>query len=169
MRFITNQEDAELALHFLHKAESMAQKSKCLQAKCGAVIEYKRDIIGQGFNHPANEANRRCHLKKSDYHPKVTDNTCCIHAEQEAITDALTYGHIKKLAHSRLYFARIDNVNADIQYSKGEPFCTLCSKMALRFKIPEWVLLQEDGIALYDSIEYDRLSAAYGKPRNLNR
>jgi hypothetical protein len=40
----------------------------------------------------------------------------------------------------------------------GKPYCTICSKMALDAGVSEFVLLHDEGIAVYDTDEYNRLS-----------
>lgn len=54
------------------------------------------------------EDQRQCSCSKDSYHKKVTDKTCCIHAEQRAIMDALRKNP-DKIAGSRLYFIRLDD------------------------------------------------------------
>ena len=91
-------------------------------------------------------------------HPKVTDKTCCIHAEQRAIMDALI-NNSDKLFGSRLYFIRLDE--DDVPSKAGNPYCTICSKMVVDVGIQEFVLWHEKGICVYDSQEYNDLSYAY--------
>jgi deoxycytidylate deaminase len=92
---------------------------------------------------------------KDSLDKKVTDKTCCVHAEQRAIMDALK-SNSKKLENSRLYFTRIDKKGN--QKFAGEPYCTMCSKMTLDAGISEFVLYHKEGIAVYDAEEYNDLS-----------
>ncbi len=118
-------------------------------------------IIGSGFNGlPQNlESQRRCSYLKESYHEKVTDKTCCVHAEQRAIMDALRKNP-DKLSGSRLYFVRLDDCGKPLR--AGEPYCTICSKMVLDVGIDEFVLWHEKGICVYDSGEYNLLSFQFG-------
>ena len=43
----------------------------------------------------------------------------------------------------------------------GKPYCTICSKLALDVGIKEFVLWHKDGIAVYDTHEYNELSFAF--------
>lgn len=95
---------------------------------------------------------------KDGYHKKVTDKTCCVHAEQRAIMDALRKNS-EKLSGSRLYFIRLDK--AGNTSKAGKPYCTICSKMALDAGISEFVLWHEEGICVYDTEEYNTLSYEY--------
>ena len=74
-----------------------------------------------------------------------------MHAEQRAIMDALKH-HPDKIAWSRLYFIRLDENGLPAR--SGEPYCTLCSKMALDAGIAEFVLWKEKGVCVYDTDEY---------------
>jgi deoxycytidylate deaminase len=152
----------EEAIYYLGKTMEVAKKATCLRSKCGAIIVYKDGIIGEGKNHPPGnlESQRRCEVKKSEYNPKVTDKTCCIHAEGDAINDALKK-NANKLEGSTLYFARLD-LNDIFQYA-GEPYCTICSKFALDTGIESFVLWHEKGIVEYNTKEYNDLSFDYGK------
>ncbi len=104
------------------------------------------------------DSQRRCACSKYSYHKKVTDKTCCVHAEQRAIMDALK-NHSEKITDSRLYFIRLD-AGKNPAYA-GKPYCTICSKMALDVGIKEFVLYHEDGICVYGTDEYNMLSFQY--------
>lgn len=137
-----------------------AKKATCTRSKCGSIIVKDGQIIGKWYNSPPGEesSQKRCHCEKSSYDKKVTDKTCCIHAEQRAIFDALK-NVWSKINGSRLYFIRLDK-NEQPSIS-GEPYCTICSKSALDTGIKEFALLWENGWRVYDTKEYNNLSFAY--------
>lgn len=138
-------------------ASELAKQATCLRSKCGSIIVKDDEIIGTGFNSPPKnlETQRRCTNNKDDYHKKVTDKTCCIHAEQRAIFDALK-NNPEKIEGSILYFARLDE-NGNFQKA-GKPYCTICSKMALDVGISKFLLWHESGIKEYDTEVYNKLS-----------
>jgi deoxycytidylate deaminase len=149
------------ALEYLAKAADVAQDSTCERSKCGSLIVKLDEIIGQGFNSPPQnlESQRRCVCSKDAYHKKVTDKTCCVHAEQRAIMDALR-NNPDKIHGSILYFIRLkDNGTAS---RAGEPYCTICSKMALDVGIAEFVLWHDTGVCVYHTEEYNLLSFQFG-------
>ena len=160
MQYLTNNEE-KMALEFLHLSAELAKRATCERAKCGSIIIQAGEVIGEGFNSPPFnlETQRRCSLKKNSFHIKVTDKTCCVHAEQRAIMDALAKNP-NKLAGSRLYFIRLDE--DDKPTRAGEPYCTICSKMALDTGVAEFVLWDEKGVCVYNTEEYNDLSFEYG-------
>ncbi len=160
MRYLSGDEEKK-ALAYIAKAAEAAKGATCERAKCGSVIVQLDEIIGVGFNGPPQglESQRRCFYAKDSYHKKVTDKTCCVHAEQRAIMDALKKSP-DKLFGARLYFIRLGD---DKMPSKaGKPYCTICSKMALDVGITEFVLLHDDGVGVYGTKEYNALSFQYG-------
>ena len=78
-------------VEYMTRAIEVAKNSTCLRSKCGAIVVKDRKIIGSGFNSPPGnlESQRRCLNDKNTYGQKITDKTCCIHAEERAIFDAL--------------------------------------------------------------------------------
>src|SRR3989344_1792926 len=94
-------------INFIEEAVKVAKQSSCERARCGSIIVKDNIIIGQGFNSPPNnlESQRRFNNNKNNYHKKVTDKTCCVHAEQRAIIDALKRNP-EKIKNSKLYFIR---------------------------------------------------------------
>ncbi len=158
MIYLSGNEE-KTAWAFIEEAAKTALNSTCHRSRCGAVIIKDNKIIGRGFNSPPQnkEENRRCSLSKEEYHKKVTDKTCCIHAEQRAIIDAIK--NEKNLDNSRLYFIRLDEKGSPSK--AGNPYCTICSKMALDSGIKEFVLWHEKGICVYDTEEYNNLSFNY--------
>lgn len=162
MRYLSNKEE-QVAIEFFKKASVIALSSTCQRSKCGSIIiGIDNQIIGSGFNSPPrdSENQRRCSCSKEAYHKKVTDKTCCVHAEQRAIMDALK-NNPEKITESRLYFIRLDE-NDDLSKA-GKPYCTICSKMALDSGIKEFVLWHEDGICVYETDEYNTLSYQYSE------
>ena len=137
--------EKESALEFLIKTAEVARSSTCDRAHCGSTIVKNNEIIGRGFNSPPgnDENSRRCSCEKTSYNQKITDKTCCVHAEQRAIIDALK-NNSDKLIDSRLYFIRLDE--EDNPTYSGKPYCTICSKMALDVGIKEFVLFHKEGI-----------------------
>ena len=132
MRISTNIEHQR----FLDKAAEVARESTCLGKKCGAIIVENGEIIGRGFNSPPGdlESQRRCLKDKNCLDKKVTDKTCCMHAEQRAIEDA-SRNNPTRLDGSRLYYRKLDdNENPAVS---GKPYCTICSKSALDIGISE--------------------------------
>lgn len=156
MRLLLENEEKEAFVYF-EKAKDIAKNATCKRSKCGAIIIQNNEIIGKGFNSPPNnlENQRRCLNLKDLYHKKVTDKTCCIHAEQRAIIDALKRNP-DKIFGSKIYFIRLDKNNNTIK--AGKPYCTICSKMALDVGISEFVLWHKEGICIYNTEEYNKLS-----------
>ncbi|MFA7171245.1 MAG: deaminase [Candidatus Paceibacterota bacterium] len=159
MRHLKNQEEED-AEKFIAVAAAVARKATCVRARCGSIVVSDGEIIGKGFNSPAGhlESQRRCDFPKEGLHRKVTDKTCCIHAEQRAIFDALKNAP-DKIEGATLYFTRIGK--EDHMEKSGKPYCTICSKSALDIGIKEFVLWHEDGICAYDTAEYNLLSFDY--------
>lgn len=159
MKYLTSNEEKK-ALEYISQAAQIALNSTCERAHCGSIIVQDDKIIGSGFNSPPQEIEkqRRCSYSKDSYHQKVTDKTCCVHAEQRAIMDALR-NNPKKLSGSRLYFIRLDHNGTPS--GAGKPYCTICSKMALDVGIKEFVLWHEQGVCVYDTAEYNALSFQY--------
>lgn len=159
MRILSGDEEKE-AINYLGIAGDIALRSLCLRAKCGSVIVKGEDILGIGFNSPPKglESQRRCLILKDSLDKRVTDKTCCVHAEQRAIFDALK-NYPSMIEGSRIYFVRLDK-DGKIEF-KGEPYCTICSKSALDVGIKEFVLLSKEGIRVYDSEEYNKISFDY--------
>lgn len=157
---LLNWQNHTQAEFFIQQAVEIAQKATCERSKCGCVIVKDGEIIGKGFNSPPQnlESQRRCHCDKEQYHRKVTDKTCCIHAEQRAILDALKFAS-DKLIDSDLYFIRLDPEGRPAK--SGNPYCTICSKMALEVGIKTFHLWHSEGIVAYDTEEYNILSYQY--------
>lgn len=159
MKYLSGTEK-EGALEFLIQTAEVARGSTCERSHCGSIIVKDNKLVGKGFNSPPGnkEESRRCSCEKYSYSQKVTDKTCCVHAEQRAIMDALR-NNPDTLIDSRLYFIRLD-VNDNPAHS-GKPYCTICSKIALDVGIKEFVLFHEEGICVYDTMEYNELSFNY--------
>ena len=157
MKFLSDSEE-KIALSFINQAVEIAKSSPCFRSKCGSVIVKDNEIIGRGYNSPPlNQKLNHC-LKDDLPTDFKSDKTCCLHAEQRAIMDALK-NNPQKINGSRLYFIRLDTKNNIIK--AGKPYCTICSKMALDSGISEFVLWHEEGICVYDTEEYNQLSFNY--------
>ncbi len=161
MRCLAGDEEKK-ALEHIAKAAEIALNSTCERARCGSVIIQNNEIIGSGFNSPPQnkEHQRRCRHDKCAYHKKVTDKTCCVHAEQRAIMDALRRNP-DRLVGSTLYFVRLDNKGNPSR--AGQPYCTICSKMALDAGIEDFVLWHDCGVCIYDTEDYNALSFQYNE------
>ena len=159
MKIFCGEEEIQ-ALEYIAKAAEIALSSTCGRSRCGSIIVKESSIIGGGYNSPPKnlESQKRCSCAKDSYHKKVTDKTCCIHAEQRAIMDALQH-HPDQIAGSRLYFIRLDEQGN--KKRSGDPYCTICSKFSLDAGLSEFVLWREEGICVYDTMEYNELSFKY--------
>lgn len=139
---------------------NIASKSTCHRSQCGSIlIAEDESVIGSGYNSmPCNET-AACF--KDGLAPGFkSDKTCCIHAEQRAIMDALTKNS-DKIKNSTLLFIRLDE-NGHPKHS-GEPYCTICSKMALDAGVGFFALWHKEGWTAYDTKYYNELSFKYGK------
>ncbi len=161
MPFLTGPAEID-AKRWLQRAAEAAAAALCLRAKCGTVIVANGEIIGEGYNAPPLDRteDRLCEQTFPAGKPKY-DRTCCIHAEWRAIMDALAH-HPTKLTGATLYFTRVDD--AGTIRPSGQPFCTVCSRLALDTGIKSFVLGHETGICAYPTDEYNRLSYAYVHP-----
>ena len=118
-------------VHFDRAAEVAAQAT-CTRAHCGAVVVAASGmVLGTGFNAPplGLESQRMCDHDLSASPKPKSDRTCCVHAEWNAILNALL-AHPGKVAGSTLYFMRVDETGAFTE--AGEPYCTVCSRLALQ-------------------------------------
>lgn len=116
---------------------NVAKQATCKRSKCGAIIVHNSElVIGKGFN--SMPLNVVCDCFKEKLAPTFkSDRTCCVHAEQRAIMDALK-NHSDKIVGSILYFIRLDD-NDQPKHS-GKPYCSICSKLALDVGISKFVL-----------------------------
>ena len=148
------------AKQYFDIAWKVAKNATCTRSKCWCVIVKDDKVIWTWYNTPPKdlETQRRCTCDKSSYHRKVTDKTCCIHAEQRAIMDAIR-NHPDEIEWADLYFIRLDK---EWNMAKAwKPYCTICSKMALDTWIKHFLLRHEEWITEYDTEEYNLLSYQY--------
>jgi deoxycytidylate deaminase len=97
-------------------------------------------------------------LSKKSFHKKVTDKTCCVHAEQRAIMAALQ-SFPEMIIDSVLYFMQVDEQGEQLPVDR--PYLDLCSSMILDAEISGIVLLHSDGIYYYDVVAYNDLCFGY--------
>lgn len=162
MRILRDIEEEKEALRWFDEAATAAANSLCLRAKCGSVIVKNGKIIGKGFNSPPQNRteNRRCLNEYEIPGGFRHDRTCCIHAEQRAIEDAVRHG--RDTSSARIYFVALDENGSKIKAKDLK--CTICSRAVLDAGISEFALYCEDSVRVYDSVEFDRLSYAYKTP-----
>lgn len=136
-----------------------AEQSTCKRSKCGAVIVSEEGhFISDGYNSmPCNEVND-CFKDELPDNFK-SDKTCCVHAEQRAIMKGLKQSMEYHLKGSTLYFIRLDLNNNPMP--AGDPYCTICSKLALDVGIKYFCLWHKEGWTKYDTKEYNELSFQY--------
>ncbi|HTH92998.1 MAG TPA: hypothetical protein VL576_00770 [Candidatus Paceibacterota bacterium] len=152
----------ELHKKFFQIAAHVAIHSLCLRDKCGSILVLNEDVIASGYNSPPGNHtdDRKCEYQfPLDRLKPKTDCTCCMHAEQRAIMHALKSG--KDIRGSTLYFTRVDK-DGEIEYS-GDPYCTVCSRMAYDAGIAYWVLWHESGIKVYSAKEIYDLTYEFQK------
>lgn len=147
-------------LRFFNLAAEVAKKVTCERAKCGSVVvAASGEVIGEGYNAPPleDESQRICSAEwRLNTKPKY-DKTCCVHAEWNATLNACKYAP-DKLEEATLYFMRIDE---DGNFTDaGEPYCTVCSRLALQSGIAQFALWN-NGPDIYMTTDYNRLSYAY--------
>lgn len=157
MHYLENEELNE-ALKYIKYASEIASGSSCYRAKCGSIIVKDHHVIGVGYNSPPQNQKLDACLKDSRPENFKSDTSCCVHAEQRAIKDALK-NFPNKVEGSRLYFIRLGKDG--YKEVAGKPYCTICSKETLDAKIAELVLVHKEGVAVYDTKEYNELSFNY--------
>jgi len=145
---------------YFTQAGQIATQATCHRARCGSVIASADGIIiGRGFNAPplGDESQRKCEvIYHSDKKPK-TDKTCCVHAEWNAILNALR-DYPDKVAGSTLYFMRVNEFGKFID--AGDPYCTVCSRLALQSGI-KYFGLWNGGPQMFDTASYNLKSYDY--------
>ncbi len=134
-----------------------AKKATCSRSKCGSVIINGDDIIGVGYNSQPCNSLISC-FKDTLASTFKSDKTCCVHAEQRAIMDALR-SYPDKVLGSTLLFIRLDE--NDNPKQSGSPYCTICSKMALDAGIKYFTLWHKEGWTAYEANYYNNLSFKY--------
>lgn len=145
---------------YFKQAQQVAQRAICNRAHCGAVIvSTEGRIIGRGYNAPplGDESQRMCDVELDKTIKQNNDKTCCVHAEWNAILDALkTNGD--KIEGSTLYFMRVGDEGEFT--GSGKPYCTVCSRLALQSGIAQFGLWH-DGPVMFDTATYNQKSYDY--------
>ena len=149
--------DFEPVRTLFEAAAEAAQRATCRKAHCGSVVVKDGRVIGTGYNSPLldREENRTCDNDYDASKKRAYGRTCCVHAEWRAILDA-SKRYPDEIDGSTIYFMRIDD---DGNFTPaGDPFCTVCSRLAAEAGIAYFALWNEDGAYIYDAEEYNRKS-----------
>lgn len=145
---------------YFKEAGQVARQATCRRAHCGSIIIAKDgSIIGRGFNAPPNndESQRMCDVELDKSIKQNNDKTCCVHAEWNAILDALK-NHPTGVEGSTLYFMRVDDTGHFTE--AGKPYCTVCSRLALQSGV-ETFGLWNGGADMIDAKTYNKKSYEY--------
>ena len=118
-------------------------------------------VYGGGFNSPPGNKEPGICFKDSLPRNFKSDKTCCIHAEERAISDALDKFNKEKIKGSTLYFTRLNGEKKIVPV--GKPYCTICSKLALDNGISKWVLFHDFDFCEYSAEEYNEISFGFRK------
>ncbi len=161
MRILTGEEEKE-ALKWLDLAAEAAKRSLCGRRLCGSVIVKDGKLVSEGFNSPpGNRTELRTCLNEYDIPAGFRhDRTCCIHAEQRAIANAMKEG--RDIAGASIYFMAVDEGGANTMATDMK--CTICSRAVLDAAMKEFVFYAPEGVRAYDPAEVDRLSYEYKTP-----
>jgi dCMP deaminase len=147
-------------LHYFTLAQEVANRATCNRAHCGAVIVAENGrVIGRGYNAPplGDESQRMCDVVLDKSIKQNNDKTCCVHAEWNAIIDALEH-HADKVKGSTLYFMRTGEQGEFT--GSGKPYCTVCSRLAMQVGIAQFGLWHDKPI-MFDTATYNQQSYAY--------
>ena len=148
---------------YFEKAAEQARQATCHRAKCGSVIVANDGaIIGVGYNAPPlnDERQRHCETEFNLHIKPKYDKTCCVHAEWNAILNALR-NNADQVPGSTLYFMRVDD--RDQWTDAGKPFCTVCSRLAMQSGLKKFALWSDNKTQPYDVDEYNIESYNYYK------
>lgn len=124
------------ALPFMNEALALAKQSGCHRAQCGAVIVAGGEIIGRGWNAPPQDRLLNACFKDRLPAGFKSDKTCCVHAEQRAVLQAMAQD-AARVPGSTLFFARIEG---GAPYTANVPYCTICSKLQLDAGVAAFVM-----------------------------
>lgn len=147
---------------YFRRAAEVATQATCLRARCGSVIVSPQGvIIGEGYNAPPleDESQRRCDDGYDLSSKPKSDKTCCVHAEWNAILNALKQDALG-VAGSTLYFMRVDGKGRFTE--AGKPYCTVCSRLALQSGVATFGLWNE-GPEMIDTDAYNISSYQFHK------
>jgi len=145
---------------YFKKAQACAQRATCSRAHCGSVlVSADGQVIGEGYNAPplGDESQRMCDVQLDKTMKQNNDKTCCVHAEWNAIIDALST-HGAKVPGSTLYFMRVNEAGEFTE--AGDPYCTVCSRLALQSGVATFALWN-NGPELFDTRDYNETSYAF--------
>lgn len=118
-------------INYFNIASIDAQKSN-MHKNFGAVLVYNNKIIGIGHNHSIDY-----HTRSHNYINKERQNLLNIHAEHDAILNAIKNGNKKYISKSDIYISRILNDYNDydeFNFQKSHP-CENCRKLIEKYKI----------------------------------
>lgn len=120
-------------INYFYIASLNAYKSN-MDKNYGAVLVYKNKIIGVGHNHSIDYITHSYNFIEKN--KKILQN---IHAENDAILDAIKNGYKNIISKSDIYISRVLNINElnkndDIKFIKAIP-CDNCKKMIMKYKI----------------------------------
>lgn len=161
MKILAGLEEKD-ALQWFEKTAEVASRSLCKRALCGSIIVKDGDLISEGFNGPPQDKPefRTCLDEYQIPAGFRHDKTCCIHAEQRAIQNALK--NDKNVNGSRIYFVAIDKDGNKIQATDMK--CTICSRAVLDAGIFEFAFYSGEGVRVYPPEEVNQLSYEYKTP-----
>ena len=145
---------------FFEEAAKSAHKATCNRAHCGAIVVSKEGrVIGRGYNAPphGDESQRMCNAELDQSIKKNNDKTCCVHAEWNALIDALKH-HGTDVEGSTLYFMRVNDQGECTE--AGDPYCTVCSRLALESGVAVFGLWNE-GPEMIPTDLYNQKSYAF--------
>lgn len=156
MRYLDGSE-LEEALKWLELASRETENSPCAKEKRGVVIVNEGEIVGRGTNAPP--LSFRCE-------PDYCGESCrvpAVHAEMNALFNAWHNGN--NVEGGIMYHAKVEN---GILQNSRKPRCADCSKHILQAGIAGFVLKHEEGLALYDTKEFHKISLENYRNRELH-
>ena len=161
MKILSGAEE-QATMQWFDKVAEVASRSLCQRASCGSVIVKNGVLVSEGFNSPPqNDSGLRTCLNEYDIPAGFRhDRTCCIHAEQRAIQNALTAG--QDITGAQIYFVAVDKDGNKVHATDMK--CTICSRAVLDTGITEFAFYCAEGIRVYSPAEVDRLSYEYRTP-----
>lgn len=155
MRNINNKNEIEFTERLMAIAADEARKSTCKKSQRGAVIVKDSVVIGKGYNEPQDEKYCNPCIREGIKNNSQIELCSAVHAEWMAILDV---DDRKLLENATIYHIKL-------KYGKiapsSEPSCTVCSRIILKSKMKEFIMLTNKGFIAYTPQELNDLSYKY--------